>query len=295
METLTINCMGTEFYVALSHSQSFHWKRSVTRFLKKWEREWSRFERNNELAKLNRCSVGERLQLSPFFYRLLLEAHTYYVKTNRHFSPYVKRHMERLGYLHSFSHAQWRPTRNNASEELEMFPPYIFEGNDTVWKQSEQEVDLGGCAKGYIVDRLVEWFQSLGTTTYGIVDGGGDMRFWSNGDKCWTIAVADPYDVTRPIHTFRGYNGAVATSNRLYRSWKIGNEQYHHILDGQTGRPVITNVIQATVRTKCAFEAEVLAKMCFLLEEEERKRWFMRHAPSSESFIVYEKESVSYD
>ncbi|WP_342431510.1 hypothetical protein [Neobacillus sp. FSL H8-0543] len=59
---------------------------------------------------------------------------------------------------------------------------------------------------------------------YGIVDGGGDMAMWSNGDKTWKIGVMDPFDEEKHIGFFIK-NGGIATSNIIYRSWMQGESK----------------------------------------------------------------------
>jgi thiamine biosynthesis lipoprotein len=86
----------------------------------------------------------------------------------------------------------------------------------------------------------------------------------SDGEKEWKIGVAHPIEKDQVIALFRLKNGSIATSNILYRSWKQGNEQKHHILDGQTGLPVESSMIQCTVVCNNLLDAEVLAKLCFM-------------------------------
>lgn len=292
METLSLNRMNTNFYIEISGCMQKDWRETVTTWLTYVEREWSRFRNDNELSALNHCPKGEVTRVSPALYDVLTNAAFYYRKTNGLFSPYLKKEMEQHGYRSSFPFTE--VTFKNKHTHTKGKPyeshPLIFLKEYKIIKNTEQEIDLGGIAKGYIVEKIARWLKKNGKTAYGIVDGGGDMTMWSNGKKSWKIGIADPFDEEEITAQFTIKNGAVATSNRLYRSWEYKDEQKHHILNGKTGEPVRTNVVQATAITTNLLEAEVLAKMCFLLPEQKRDTWIREHFPHRYFYIIKEKE-----
>ena len=80
-------------------------------------------------------------------------------------------------------------------------------------------MDLGGIAKGYAVKAIAKWLKKYNHSKFGIVDGGGDIAVWSNGEKTWKIGVMDPFNKEKEIGSVEIQNGGIATSNIVYRSW----------------------------------------------------------------------------
>jgi len=193
MESLTLHMMNTEFYVEVP-STSDNWKERVSNWLSYVANEWSRFIPNNELDQINQLPVGGRLKINPLLYDCLKKANEYYKQTNGLFSPYLKKQIENQGYVQSFPFKTGKlMNQNEENVNLIVKDPILFLDNYEIVKNAEQQIDLGGFAKGYAVEHIKKLLQDQGFT-YGIVDGGGDMTLWSNEEKEWTIGIADPFN-----------------------------------------------------------------------------------------------------
>ena len=113
------------------------------------------------------------------------------------------------------------------------------------------------------MEAISKWLQNHTHSKYGMIDGGGDMAMWSNGDKTWKIGVMDPFNEENEIGSFSIQNGGIATSNIIYRNWIQGDTKKHHILDGEP-ECQSTEIVQATVVTEHCLDAEISAKICFM-------------------------------
>lgn len=293
METFTQNVMNTTFYMTISNCSVKDWKEKVEHYLHYVDTQWSRFNKENELARVNESPKGTTVILSPALFDVLKMADHYRKMTGDLFSPFLKRQMEKNGYDQSF------PFSTSATTKL--LPPILekeplqFKANHTISKNTTEEIDLGGIAKGYVVESISRWLQLVGKSSYGLVDGGGDMTVWSDGQKTWNVSIANPGNVDHQIGSMNIQNGAIATSNSLYRSWMQGTTKKHHLLNGKTGESIETDVIQATVLATTNVQAEVAAKMCFLLTSTERKQWFKTNLPNVERILVYKDGSIRYE
>lgn len=279
--------MNTEFYIAMPKGVHFVWKEKAEKWLQYVAQEWSRFQSNNELSQLNNLQVGETLRISSLLYDCLIQANQYYQLSNGLFSPYLKRQLELHGYNQSFPFdvANSKAFQN---KPLIAKQPFQFLGDEQVMKIASQEIDLGGFAKGYAIEKLASWLEEEVSPDFGLIDGGGDMKMWSSGDKTWTIGVANAWDIDKEISSIKMKTGAIATSNRVYRSWMQGTLNKHHLLNGQTGEIANTEVLQASVVTSSLCDAEVGAKLCFLMDEAELHQWFENNCQHSARFIVKE-------
>jgi thiamine biosynthesis lipoprotein len=130
------------------------------------------------------------------------------------------------------------------------------------------EVDLGGIAKGYAIDRAAEALQQAGASG-GIVDVGHDLRLFGtpeHGGK-WRVGVHRPPGVTREFILEVG-PCAVTTSGDYARGFLIDNKWFSHIIDPRTGRPA-TDVTSVTVVGPDATSADAMATALSVMGPEE--------------------------
>jgi thiamine biosynthesis lipoprotein len=88
----------------------------------------------------------------------------------------------------------------------------------------------------------------------------------TNAAQPWQLAVADPRRDHEDLATLVLEAGrhasrlGVATSGTSVHRWQHADGSRHHLIDPRTGRPAITDVVQATVIAESALAAESLAK-----------------------------------
>ncbi|WP_235714551.1 FAD:protein FMN transferase [Neobacillus dielmonensis] len=293
-ETLTIKAMNSQFYIAVTTCGFENWQEVIVHWIKHVEKEWSRFHLDTELQKINRLLTGQKLCISPPLFDCLQKAEEYRTITEGRFSPYLLSQMEYHGYDHSFPF-------ENCPAKAGLFPqsfqkktaPFHFEGQFLAVERCDSgNIDLGGIGKGYTVQAAAQWLKSSGAKA-GIVDGGGDIAVWSDGEKVWHIGIAHPYDEERDIAQLYIKNGGIATSNIIYRSWRQGETIKHHLLNGQTGLPVETDIIQATVITGNCLDAEIMAKLCFMEQDQALSQVLRTINPVYSSVLVSKSGKIT--
>ncbi|CAG0946615.1 FAD:protein FMN transferase [Anaerolineae bacterium] len=127
-------------------------------------------------------------------------------------------------------------------------------------------INLGGVAKGYIVDRAVSAMRNAGVTR-GIIHAGGDMTvFQKDRGKPFTIGIQDPRE-KKLLGEAYVYNGAVATSGDYERFFIKDGVRYHHILDPKTGFPA-RGTRGVTLIAKDPTVADALSTAVFVLGPE---------------------------
>ena len=133
--------------------------------------------------------------------------------------------------------------------------------------------DLNGVAKGWLADRAL---LRLKTYPSAIIDADGDVAIRLERGRHVRFAVADPRapgerlaelelrgPEIRDVHGF-----GLATSGTTVHHWKVDGRPSHHLIDPRTGRPSCTDVVQATVLSNSAREAEAIAKSAVILGSE---------------------------
>ena len=164
-------------------------------------------------------------------------------------------------------------------------------GDDTAQFTTDGvEVDLGGIAKGYAIDRAVQEIRAQGGSG-ALADIGGDMRLLgrrADGGR-WKIRVRTPprIDLDEPVY-LKIDGAAVATSGDYARYYRIGGERYSHIVDPRTGQPV-RSVPSCTVIAPTAMTADGLATAISVLGPDEGLR-MVEKVEGAECLIMAQRE-----
>ncbi len=133
-------------------------------------------------------------------------------------------------------------------------------------EQKGMELDLGGIAKGYAVDRCYEELKALGTSDF-IVGIGGNLRCEGarSEGKPWRIGVRNPFVAGTVLGRISLSSGmAVATSGNYERFVEIEGNKFAHIIDPRTGVPV-QGMAQVTVIADTAVDADALSTILFVM------------------------------
>jgi len=148
-------------------------------------------------------------------------------------------------------------------------------------------LDLGGIAKGYVVDEALRTLQSHGVTS-ALVDAGGDIRVLEPKPEGppWITAVRNPASKDgRPFITELAVeNVAVVTSGDYERYVEIGGRRFTHILDPRTGRPE-AEVRSATIIGPDAMSSDALATSLAVLGREDGLK-LIESLPEYECLII---------
>ena len=171
----------------------------------------------------------------------------------------------------------------------------ILKGNEVYLSQPGMGIDLGGIAKGDIVDRGVEILKEEGIES-GIVEAGGDLRIFGLPPqrRVWKIGVRHPRaEGEKIIGVIETGAASIATSGDYERYFIQDGKRYHHILDPKTGYPA-AKCISVTIVTENALLADAYATAVFVLGPEEGME-LIKSLPSVEGIIFYiEKDQLRH-
>jgi thiamine biosynthesis lipoprotein len=266
----------------------------VKRRLLEWHAQFSRFEPDSELSRLN-ADPRETVPVSPVMARLIEAIVAAGENTGGLVDATLLGQIEVAGYSGHFDAASVP-----LELALELAPPRAPAGPsmDSRWREVEIDrirgtvtrsrgtrFDSGGIAKGLFGDILaavLDGHQSFA------IDCAGDLRLGGSGGLARPVEVASPFEDSK-LHVFGLSGGAVATSGVTNRSWLDGEgHPAHHLLDPASGRPAYTGIVQATAIAPSGVEAEWRAKAA-LLAGPLRVRDWLRHG----GLVVYDDRSCA--
>jgi thiamine biosynthesis lipoprotein len=128
-------------------------------------------------------------------------------------------------------------------------------------------VDLGGIAKGFVVDKAFEILQSLGHKNL-IVNAGGDLRVGGTRfNQPWTIGIQHPRESQKIMARVSLADSALATSGNYEKFFMYQGRRYGHIFNPRDGFP--TEVCQSvSILHQDCMTADAIATAVFVLGPE---------------------------
>jgi thiamine biosynthesis lipoprotein len=155
-------------------------------------------------------------------------------------------------------------------------------------------LDLGGIAKGYAADMIVQILKEHGSTK-AIIDLGGNI--YAYGSKtpqtAWKVGIKNPYDSTGdPVVAIDLINKTVVTSGVYERFFIKDGIRYHHLLDRKTGYPVRNGLMSATIITNSSMTADALSTAVFVLGAQKGIA-FLESLDEVEGFCIDENKKIT--
>lgn len=133
-------------------------------------------------------------------------------------------------------------------------------------KNKNEQIDLGGIAKGYILDKIKEMITENGFTN-AVINLGGTVSAIGERRK---IGIRNPFT---PINQNAEQEIAVEVESKdedivtsgVYEQFIEKNGKiYHHIINPRTGFPTETEIISATLIGRNGAELDALATACLV-------------------------------
>jgi FAD:protein FMN transferase len=99
------------------------------------------------------------------------------------------------------------------------------------------QLDLGGYAKGYALDRAAELLKQLGIHNALINIGGNVLALGAHGSRAWRVGIQHPRK-PGPLATLELHDGeAIGTSGDYQRYFELDGKRYCHLIDPRSGQP----------------------------------------------------------
>jgi thiamine biosynthesis lipoprotein len=147
------------------------------------------------------------------------------------------------------------------------------------------ELDLGGIAKGYAVDRAVAVLARAGVAA-ALVSAGGSTVYGMGappGRKGWEVSIQDPLRPRRIARRVVLRDRALSVAGARGKFFEAGGVVYSHIMDPHTGRPV-RDVAGTAVLTDTGTAGDALDDAFFVLGVS-GSRDYLKHLPRTEAFV----------
>jgi len=128
------------------------------------------------------------------------------------------------------------------------------------------QLDLGGYAKGYALDRAAELLREQGIRNALINIGGNVLAIGQHGKRPWRVGIQHP---RKPgaLATLELRDGeAIGTSGDYQRYFMLGNVRYCHLIDPRSGYPMqgVQAVTVLTSGARAGVLSDAVSKPLFI-------------------------------
>ena len=202
------------------------------------------------------------------------------IKSQHLFNPAIGKLIGLWGF-HSHKHPETPPSDEAIQELLKQNPTLeniTINGIRVSNNNPAVKIDLGGVAKGFAIDRLLNYLKQKDIQN-ALINTGGDLKvIGTHGKRPWKIAIRDPrfnFDNKSEKQTQKlsvvaslelNDNEAAFTSGdyeRYFKNKKNNDIHFHHIIDPRTGYPAI-GTQSVTVLHNDAATADAAATALFI-------------------------------
>ena len=203
----------------------------------------SDYKSDSEISSVNRDGFKKAIPLSQSTYEVLQRSIEFSKLTNGAFDVTVGPLVE---LFRKAKNKQVLPNQDeitDARSKVGFEKLKIDDQNRAVQFTVEgMQLDLGGIAKGYAVDKAVETMQARGAIG-GMIDLGGDIRCFGaplKGRDYWVIGLQNP-NIGKDsagcevLLKLKMTNGAIATSGDYQQFILIEGKRHSHIINRNTG------------------------------------------------------------
>ena len=266
--------------------------------MENYEQKFDRGLEGSEIYKINEKAGQEPVQVSSETMELIERSIHYGELTEGSFDITIAPVMDKWGFYQDETRL---PGEDELSEIIALVDYQKIEideeQNEVFLPAEEMGLDLGGIAKGFVVEQGMEILEEKGID-HAYLEAGGDIRV--KGGKPvdedqvepWRIGISDPRNGEN-----RGLVGivsletsAVVTSGDYERYFMENDTRYHHIIDPSTGYPA-EGVISATVFGDNTIDINALSTAIVVMGLQEGME-LIEELPETEAVVITTEQEI---
>ncbi len=252
------------------------------------DRQMSNYSETSELTYINRNAAREDVIVEKELFDFLKLSFEHSRTTGGAFDITVGPLMKAWGFFDSKGRVPEASELKSVLGRVGFKHVSLNERTHTIrFDREGVELDLGGIAKGYAVDRAAEILRAARVTSAFITAGSSSICAVGKppGQTGWRVEVNDPIDRSHKLEAIEIKDRSISTSGCHEKTFESAGKTYCHIMDPRIGRP-IEGLISATVITQSGVEAEVLSKALMVMGIE-KAREFLKIRPHVRAVLYY--------
>jgi thiamine biosynthesis lipoprotein len=257
----------------------------------------SHYKHDSELSRVNREAANSPVWVDPELFYFIAECLRYSRESEGAFDITVGPLMKAWGFFRGEGlrgegrmpgEAELAQARNRVG-----YQHVILNRKDGTifFDRVGVELDLGGIAKGYAIDRAVAVLKRRGVASALLSAGGSTIYALGAppGKPAWEIEVQDPVERDRVATRVRLKDRALSVSGSYEKFFEIDGARYSHVMDPRTGWPV-QGILSVAVITGDGVSGDALDNVFYALGPERGRALLSRFSASEVIFFLPDQD-----
>ncbi len=187
------------------------------------------------------------------------------------------------------------PEEDEIAELLTLVDSSMLQVEDQtlVFGKEGMQIDLGGIAKGYAGDQLMNIYQENGVTS-GLASLGGDVHVLGSkpDGSPWRVAIEYPWDTTNYLGILEMEDMAIVTSGGYERYFEEDGVVYQHIIDPFSGYPADAGLTSVSVISEDGTLADGLSTALYVMGLDDATAHWQAHSDEYDMILMDNDEMI---
>jgi thiamine biosynthesis lipoprotein len=243
------------------------------------DQQMSNYKADSELSAINREAARRSVLVEPKLFQLIQGSLGYGEETGGAFDITVGPLMKSWGFFRRRGRGPSEAEIKQVLQRVGYRQVRLDPAARTIkFDEDGVELDLGGIAKGYAVDRAADILRSNGILAALVSSGTSSIYALGAppGERGWKVTMRDPFDAHKAGDLFLLRNYSLSASGSYEKFFKIGGKTYCHIMDPHTGWPV-ENMLSTTVLAPSGTQTDALSTAFFVLGVDSSRPYLAIH------------------
>ncbi len=250
------------------------------------DRLMSHYKPESPLSQLNRTAAAGPVKVDPELFDFIAESLRYGRESGGAFDITVGPLMKAWGFFRGEGRLPAPAEIEQLKHQIGYQHVILNRADHTIrFDQPGIELDLGGIAKGYAVDRVVDILKAHHVAA-ALVSAGGSTLYALGappGHDAWDVEVQDPLDPRNVAMTVQLKDRSLSVAGRATKSFVVDGVTYSHIMDPRTAMPV-QGVLSVVVLTPTGTAGDALDD-AFFVEGIEKSKAHLARLDGVEAFF----------
>lgn len=288
--------LGTTYSIRYFSSDDFDFEKALDSIYEDINASMSTYRIDSDISKINRGDTS--VTVDENFRNVFEASGVIYKQSKGFFDPTVG------ALVNAYGFGPGKQLKDIDSLELDSLRKFVgfnkinLKGNNHLSKEdSRVYLDFNAIAKGYTIDVIGNYLDSMGVENYLIELGGELVARGENIEKqqAWVVGIDDPQqeEGRRQLKArVQLKNSALATSGnyRKFRVDSVSGQKFVHTINPKTGKAERSNLLSASVITDNCMMADGYATT-FMALGLERSKEMLERLENVEVYLIYSAEN----